>query len=32
MSLEDLVAIVTMVCTVTGALTIVCLFLYFAWN
>lgn len=32
MTLEDLIAVITMVCTVTGALTIVCLNLYFLWN
>ena len=32
MTLEDLVAIITMVCTVTGALTIVCMIVYFMWN
>lgn len=32
MTLEDLIAVITMVCTVTGALTIVCLMLYFMWN
>lgn len=32
MALEDLVAVITMVCTVTGALTIVCMIVYFMWN
>ena len=32
MTLEDLVAIATMICTVTGELTIVCLALFYLWN
>lgn len=32
MTIEDLFAIVTMVCTVTGELTIVCLALFYLWN
>lgn len=32
MTIEDLFAIITMVCTVTGVLTIVCLMVYFMWN
>ena len=32
MTIEDLVVIVTMVCTVTGMLTIMCTLVYFMWN
>lgn len=32
MTIEDLVVVVTMVCTVIGELTIVCLALFYLWN